>query len=488
MKTSYKFFLTIIALIVTVSCSENLSVMPTSSITVESFWQTEDDAKAGLSGLYSRFRGQASQNLYTWGGARSDEMSYGLQASEGRERYFENSIDANASGPDWRLLYTAIHDANLILKYVPEIDFGNENEKNTVLAQAYVMRAFIYFKLTRIWGAVPLVTEPTEGVSDTFRARADAASVFELIKQDIDDALTLFQDDNFSQCRCEWSAPAANALKGEVYLWTAKQMDGGETDITTALNALEDIHNADVALLNDYDDIFRYNNKGNEEILMVVHLRELESGQMYNNSMYIRDDEIPSNITQEARDMLGIGGGLNRWAPSAVLRDQFNNDDSRKNATFVELYQVENGDSTYYASAVTKFRGFTDAGSRNFLDDVVLYRYADVLLMIAEAKNALDQDPSSEMNKIRERAYGDNYPNYIFESGTQVENDEAILKERLLELSFENKRWFDLVRFNKAFDLVPSLQNRENENHLLLWPIPQSTLSLNSNLEQNPGY
>lgn len=204
--------------------------------------------------------------------------------------------------------------------------------------------------------------------------------------------------------------------------------------------------------------------------------------------MYIRDDQVPTNIDPKADSLLGLGGGLNRWGPSEVLRDQFTDDDSRKDASFIEAYTIENGDSTFYTSAVRKFRGFVEAGSRRFFDDVILYRYADVLLMIAEVKNALGQDPSGEINAVRQRAYGDDFTDHIFVSGTQEANDAAILQERLFELSFEGKRWWDLVRFGKAFELVPSLQDKQDQEHLLLWPISQNTLSLNSKLEQNPGY
>src|SRR5690606_14301315 len=100
---------------------------------------------------------------------------------------------------------------------------------------------------------------------------------------------------------------------------------------------------------------------------------------------------------------------------------------------------------------------------RIFTDDVVIYRYADLLLMKAEAKNALGQDPSDEMNEIRRRAYRDKFAEHIFVNGTKEENDEAILQERLFELTFEAKRWWDLIRFGKAFEKVPSLQGRDSD-------------------------
>lgn len=489
MKNLNRISLFIVTFFVAVSCTDSLNLTPTSTITANSFWQTEEDVQGGLNSMYQWFRPQAASNLYIWGGSRSEELTFGLQASEGRERYFQNTIDANFAGPSWLRLYTTIYAANLALQQIPDIEFRNEADKNRALARAHSMRAYIYFILARTWGDVPIVTEPIEGFTgDTSKERAEVSAVFELIKQDIADALDLFPDNSFPGCRCQWSKPAVNALKGNVYLWTAKRMGGGDADLNTALSALQDVQSADVELLPDYDDLFRYNNKGNKEILMAVHFEDLESGSMYNNLMYIRGDQIPANVDQDADSLLGVGGGLNRWAPSEVLRDQFTDDDSRKDATFVEVYTVESGDSTFYASAVRKFRGFVDAGARKFLDDVILYRYADVLLMIAEAKNALEQDPGTEINMVRQRAYGPAYSSHVFVSGSQEANDEAILKERLFELAFEGKRWWDLVRFGKAFELVPSLQGRSGEDHLLLWPIPESTLNLNAGLEQNPGY
>lgn len=473
------------------ACSDDLAVNPTSIITVNSFWNTPDDARGALYGMYDRFREQTLENLYIWGAARSDELTFGLQASEGLERYFLNTLDATSAGPDWLRLYTVIHDANLILKYVPDIDFTSEAAKDAILAQAHAMRAYTYYVLVRTWGDVPIITEPTEGYNQqsAFRPREDEGKVFDLIKSDIEKALELFPDNDLPPCRCQWSKPAVNAMKGDVYLWTAKRLGGGTADLNTALTALEEVQNANVALLSRFEDVFRYDNKGNREILMAVRFQDLESGENYNRRMYVRDDQIPTDANPEAKALLGVGGGLNRWAPSPTLRAQFSDDDSRKDSSFAEIYRVgENGSRTFYGSAVTKYRGFVDAGGRKFLDDVILYRYADVLLMIAEAKNALGQDPSPEINMVRQRAYGSEFSEHRFASGSKEANDAAILQERLLELSFEGKRWWDLVRFDKAFELVPTLRDRAGEAHLLLWPLPVETLSLNPNLEQNPGY
>jgi len=474
-----------IPLILLVSCTDVLNIKPVSDISVNSFWTSENDARAGLNGMYVRFRDQAAYNLFWWGEGRSETLTYGLQAPEGRERYFNNNLDPTNAGPNWKGLYTVVHDANLILKYVPDIEFKNGDEKNSIMAQAHAMRAFVYFIMARTWGGVPLRTEPTEGYDPqtTFKKRASVEDVFKLIKDDIKQSLDLFPDKSISD-RSKFSAPAVNALKANVYLWTGKRMGGGQSDFNTALNAINEVQKADVALLPTFADVFDFNNKKNKEILFSVHFERFESGSNYGDQIYIRGDQIPNETNQETKDALGLGGGLNRVSPSETVRDQYTDQDKRKDVTFTEIYKYNTNPPTYYASVVNKFDGMIEDGARHFVSDLILYRYADVLLMKAEAENALGQDPTPELNQVRNRAGLNDY------SGPtdQASLDDAILKERLLELAFEGKRWWDLVRFGKAFDLVPSLQNRKGKDYLLLWPISEETISLNSKIEQNPGY
>lgn len=476
--------------VVAVSCTSSLDLKPVSEISVNSFWKTEEDAKGGLNGMYVRLRSQAQANLFLWGESRSEVFDFGIEGAANMQRYFQNTLDPVFSGPTWVGLYTIVHDANLILKYVPQITFTSEAEKKKILAQAHAMRAFVYFVMARTWGGVPLVTEPTEGYDPTAtrKARSTVEEIFKLIKEDIEKALELFPDNAFIGARSFWAKPAVNALKGDVYLWTAKKLSGGEGDYNIALAALEDIKTADVQLLPNFADVFANNNKGNKEILMAVRFQDIEAANNNYSTMYIRDDQIPATTDAATKALIQTGGGSNNWAPSAVFRSQFTADDLRKNTSFVEIYTYNGNVATYYGTVTLKFKGFVQTGIRKFLDDVILYRYADVLLMKAEAKNGLGQDPSTEMNDIRRRAYGPAYNNHVFVNGTKAENDEAILKERLFELVFEGKRWWDLVRFNKAFEKVPSLAGRSNKPGLMLFPIAESTISLNSAIIQNQDY
>ena len=274
-----------------------------------------------------------------------------------------------------------------------------------------------------------------------------------------------------------------------MYLWTGKQLGGGAADFTAALEACNAVQTADVSLLPNYGSLFDYANKGSKEVLMAVRFQALESVDNYNFNGYVANGAIPTTLEASSVSALGLPGGNSVWAPTPLVKDQFTTDDQRRNATFRELYTVDAaGARRLYTTILVKGVGTVENNVRYFASDVILYRYADVLLLKAEAKNALGQDPATEINLVRQRAYGANFAKYAFVNGSQAQNDDAILKERLLELAYEGKRWWDLRRFGKVFDLVPALQGKKGQNDLLLFPISTVTLSLEPQVKQNPGW
>ena len=483
------------SVLINFSCKKQLELAPVSQISNASFWKTESDAQGAMNGMYTILRSESINNLYIWGEARSDAMGENAGAAVFRN-WYDNLLTAENSGAifsgsptNWSGMYNLVHHANLILKYVPGIAFSSDAKKKNILAHAHVMRAFAYFTMSKTWGELPLVVEPTSDLSSVQRARSSVADIFSLIKSDITEAESLFPGIKFQDGRDMWSLPSLLALKADVYLWTGKKMNGGTADFTTALNALNSIENADVHLLPEYGNIFDYSNKLNSEILMAVNFNYDESPvtTIY-GWMYASDVFLPAGLDQATLDYLKPLAGVPFWGPSTIARNKFDPDDKRKKETFTEIYGNNGGGPVFHSAVVTKFNGTVVSGLRHFIDDYIIYRYADVLLMRAEVKNALNQDPSDEINLIRQRAYGSEYPAHKFVSSNPAANDAEILDERFRELMFEGKRWWDLVRFGKAYDLVPSLQGRGGDNHLLLFPIPTSTLTLEPLVIQNPGY
>lgn len=499
MKITLKYIGMAVGMVVSfVSCTKDLELDPISQISDQSFWKTEGDVTGALNGMYVRLRSQAVGNLFMWGEARSEMMDRSLGGTADYQLYYLNELNRSnvatiygMGSSTWQGMYTVIHDANLLLKHVPQITFTVENNQKQALAEAYTMRAFAYFVLTKTWGELPLITVPTEGYNPDviLRERSSVQDVMKLIKSDIDAAQSLYPSNAFKAGRNTWSKAALQALKADVYLWTAKVMAGGDADFRTALDATVEVEKSDVALLDNYASVFDYTTKGNKEILMASHFRDIEAVDNIYMNMYIENTYMNNTTDQATKDRIGQVGGFPFWTMSATARNQFTSDDQRKDATFIEIYiPNSSGGTDYYGSVVSKFNGTIVGGVRRFLDDYVIYRFADVLLMKAEAQNGLGEDPSEAINKVRKRAYGVNYVNHTFVKGTKIFNDEVILKERLLELAVEGKRWWDLVRFDKAFDLVPSLANRKTDRYLLLFPISETTLSIEPKVKQNPGY
>lgn len=482
------YILLVLGIVASASCKKAIEVDPTSNITSPDFFKTQDDATGALRGMYVELRVPAANDMFFLGEGRSEVLTGGTAGTLGNDKYYNNSLNVSNPGPNWQSFYTTINAANLLIKYVPTITFTSADTRNSILAQAYTMRACVYFVLVRSWGGVPIRTEPMESYDPAAvqKARSSAADVFTLIKDDLNKALALYPNMNYDTGRDTWSKGSADALKADVYLWTGKLMGGGQADFTTALNALNEAQTSDVQLLPNYSDIFSYTNKGNKEEMMAVRFQLNEGLQNYWQTMYVSN---LSNIPAATSAIIGVQGvgntGVNAAQISALVRNQFSTDDQRRAGTFLEIYDNA---GKYVTSITTKGAGMVNAGTRNFFTDVILYRYADVLLMKAEAENALGMDPSNEINLVRKRAYGTNYANHVFVSTTKDANDAAILQERLLELATEGKRWWDLVRFGQVFNLVPNLQGKQSQTYLLLFPIGNTIRSLEPLVTENPGW
>ncbi|WP_109674411.1 RagB/SusD family nutrient uptake outer membrane protein [Dyadobacter jejuensis] len=473
------------------ACTDDLTLTPISQITNTSFWKSAEEAEGGLNGMYVRLRTQAANNMFVWGEARSEIWAQNFGFDPSANYYaFANDLSQVNAGPDWTTMYSVVHDANLIIKYVPDISFPSESEKNEILAQAYATRAFVYFTMSKVWGDLILITEPTEGIEPDkiYQERATQAEVFALIKEDLERSLSLFDTNEFSEGRIKWSEPAVNALKADVYLWSGKKLGGGAADFTEALEAISEVESSDVELLTDFNDIFSFTNKGNKEVILSVRFAEGESTTrtVYGGVTALASPTAPYTDQSVIDKLLPYSGKNVYWQLSSLVTDQFSDEDSRKDASFIEVTQTRDGVTSLLYNIDQKWPGVISGGVRVMYDDFIVYRYADVVLMKAEAQNALGQDPSEAINLIRKRAYGENYEAHTFVSSTQEENDEVILQERLFEFLQEGKRWYDLVRFDKALQKVPSLEGKTQND--LLFPLSETILSLEPLIEQNPGY
>ena len=257
-------------------------------------------------------------------------------------------------------------------------------------------------------------------------------------------------------------------------------MGGGATDLNAALAAINAIP-AGPALLPNFKDAFSYANKGNNEVLFAVRysLADVPSSlsDNWNSFMFVGPSDFAPLTAATATATFGTIGvgtgnaGISRAQPD-ITRFNYAATDTRKEATYLTLM---NG-STPVVTGLVKYNGTVDGTTRRFVSDIIIYRWADILLMKAEIKNALMQDPTTEMNLVMQRA--DATASFI--NGSQAANDDAILRERLHELAFEGKAWWDLVRFGKTAN-VPSMAGKK-----ILFPISQNTINFNPKITQNP--
>lgn len=502
---------------------DSLDLDPQSSITDANYWKTDAHFKAFNTGLHSKVR-ESSYNLFLLGEPRAnlylENPPFGGEASQGIERLPYNTINKeNPVISDFAGLYKWINQLNLMIDKTTQTTVLTDTDRNFYLGEAYGLRAFLYFHLLRSWGDVVLHTTGTNGAEiDIFnlsKPASPATEVMAQIKSDIAASESAFGSDNsFRLGRHYWSLPATLMLKGEVYLWSGKQAGGGSSDFQTAKSALQQVANADVALIDNFESVFAFSNKKNKEIIFTFHSGKDEfplwnSSYLYNmlpQDAYMNlyyDEE--GNAFADAPAAEKLRGLIRLQVNYDMYQKAFLDNDPRKRSTLRAVYEKdEDGSLKYVAPYANKFKGtLVDGGSAaSMLDDFPVYRYADCLLLLATAKAFLGEDISTEINQIRERAYGAEifnanrdklaYPNDTDSSlyadniyvGSDADPFEAILKERLREFMFEGKRWYDLRLLGEPYIFKYSKADASR----LLWPINEGALTNNPELTQTPGY
>lgn len=476
------------------ACDDLLELEPESTISSESFWKTEDDVESAVYGMCNQFRSTFDIKSVIWGEFRTGFYGQGSSTATDWNELWNNNMNSASVGTNWSDMYLLINDANLILSKTPAISFTDEATKNHILGQAYFVRAFTYFQTVKLWGDAPIVTEGFESTEQNLEpARSPKSEVFELIKSDLDNAISLMGE---RESVNYLGADAANMLKADVYLWTAKVESGGQNDFIEAQKAIDNVLGAGYTLESDFEEVFRNEESG--EIIFSVFYSELEPGDGSRNGSSGRSDggTHPSHITlpsieltpDELEDQVPVYSS-SQWLD---LSDYFINNvlnpsgtDSRTDVTWRSLSSASGQEVTW----INKYIGEVFSGTRLASSDLIIYRFAEAILFKAEIENALGNNTEAinQLNLIAKRAYGvDNY--YTALSTAQI--DEAIFNERILEFVLEGKSWYDIQRFGKSFEVVPTLVGREGENsgNILLFPVAQDVLSRNRNILQTTGY
>jgi starch-binding outer membrane protein, SusD/RagB family len=488
------------------SCSEKLDLAPISSISDANYWQTPEQFDAFVSGVHIALRNNTT-NLVYLGEMRADVFgtdpgtasTFTGEATQGVERLWTNTLTLDAPGvANYGNFYFSINQLNLLIEKTSTSTLITTANKNYYLGVAYGLRAYYYFQLTRAWGDVIIQTEPTKtiDIANLAKAASPAADVMKLVKEDIEKSLSAYGSDySFKATKSWWSKAATQMLKAEVFLWTSHK-GGGTADATLAKAALTDIQTSvtSLSLQASYANLFAYNNKGNSEIIFSIRNINNESALPFAATFFPQTGLIAnfhdSAAARQFNSTTDNWGGLLRAPIKIASFRKFNDLDTRKRVSIQAAYNKSGTNYTMAGCFVNKYQGEQVAGNRSYTNDFPIYRYADLLLLLAEAKILLGESPAAEINLVRARAFGTNYnaavhgfPNQAIDAVPK----DALLQERFLEFIFEGKRWHDLRRFGDSYvfantNILPA------EAYKVLWPIDRNTLTNNRALEQTPGY
>ncbi len=506
----YNKFLNIIGVLLLVlsisSCTKKLDeVLPQDAISKDQALKDPNAARTLYHGVYGLFRSYNS-TFFQLGEMRSDIWVDGLftESVDGglQDQYRHNISNLNVPFSNWASFYNLIYNFNNVLKIIPQTPLSDA-EKKAILAEVYGLRAYVYYTMLKTWGAVPLNTEPVETINntaETYKRRTGTDTIMTQIKADIEQSLSLFGSANTLSTakRVYWSRIATLVLKGDVFIWSGTNMGGGNADLTTAKTALQEVRNLQGASLDlqaNYADIFDPTKKNNNKEIIFAINYELQQAQLgvfgsfQVNSIQAATLSFAQAPTPTVSSVYPYVNGANRVGLNQSMINRLTTlpTDQRITNTFRIMYS----NATPFATRgilLTKYIGTTAGTSQIYNNDYPIYRYADVLLLLAEAKAKLGEDPSAEINAIRLRAYGAGYTPYV--NGSVTANMNAILEEYLREFIGEGKRWWALRRAGDSYvyaNLNPIYFSPASTAKFLL-PLSQSMLTADPLLTQTPGY
>ena len=501
------------AIITLFSCNKNFDEANPNQPTIVSFWKTSDDAIKGVNAIYSIFhRGYAgySRALFFHGMLKSDE-GFGAGGDGGLNTLMSFSMNDNNFGltaDTWSNMYEGIYRANQVIANVPSIAM-DETLRNRLVGEATFLRGLFYFNLTLYFGRPPLVLEPSQ--PSVQPANATPEQAWAQVAADFSAASASLPVSYGSEDLGRATKGAAYAMLGKTYLQQRLYQQAADAFswLVTGEGA------ANYSLMENYGDNFIITKENNAESVFEIQFA-------------FRDDENSDNDADEAaRPNPGASiakfyapggpgfqdGGARRWVvdtfnvektalgardPRLAVSFLFDSTDVKGpdftliyGLSFTERYGT-GGDSkrVWYRKLLNDH--WRDNESFNSPNNYRMVRYADVLLMYAEALNGLEQTASAYAYVDRVRARAGMLPLTTTRPGmNSAQFLDQLKHERIVELSGEAWRFADLARWG---DLSPALANRDPEftNFRVgkheWYPIPQTDIDLNPNLTQNPGY
>lgn len=462
------------------ACSDNLEEVPLYFFEEGNSFKIANDATAALNGVYSHLRDGSYYGMgwIALSDVNADDGSVQTSTSANLVELDQNTFSATNSYFDgfYTAVYAMIDRANRVIQNVPPIDM-NETLKAQILGEAKFLRALGYFDLVRAFGDVPLLTAPSNDVVNVSISRTDKTLVYEQIVQDLLDAEAVLPVKYTAAGQVgRATVGAAKSLLAKVYLTTKNWAKAAE-------KSKEVIDSKTYSLFPDFKAVFQpENNNGQEHIFSVQYsCTQLRYGSPFSKNFAIHFS-------------YPFGGG-GTFQSNDYYANSFLPDDYRKEITIIMEKEIEDGTIVESRTGphTDKYWDSDPCGDNNNRNNFMIMRYADVLLMYAEAENELNGVPTQSaydaINEVRKRARNnDDAANPQDLSGLSKEAfRDAVLQERSWELSFEGHRRWDLLRTDRYISTMTDAGITTTDKHLL-YPIPQNETDVNPALEQNPGY
>ncbi|HMO38141.1 MAG TPA: RagB/SusD family nutrient uptake outer membrane protein [Saprospiraceae bacterium] len=453
------------------SCSEDfINLAPISQSNSANFYKTADDINQAVIAAYDALQegGQYADNGFDhYMEVRSDNTyNDNVTQSAGNLSNFDNFAlrsDNPRLNTTWSSCYRGIQRCNIVLNRIGAIEM-DETIRNIRKGEVKFLRALTYFNLVRIWGDVPLVLNEIENTFEAFEhTRQPKDEVYAEIIKDLQEAAAALPNSFDAANVGRATKGAAQTLLGKVYL-TRGQYNEAATILEQVINV------GTYKLLDNFKAVFEVANKNNAESIFEVQFKSGTNGEGLN----ITPPWDPSDA--------------NNRPSNNILNFFVAENDPRLDMS------VDTASGKPYSAKRVDVRGSDGAFGFN----VMVLRYADVLLMAAEALNEVGYNNGKAfdyLNQVRSRV---GVPTYTTATLPNQQNFRlAIEKERRLELAFENHRWFDLLRTGRALDVMKAAAGGNDASALaytitenqLLFPIPQTQIDASGGkLTQNPGY
>jgi hypothetical protein len=456
MKIQYIISIALIALGMS-SCSEDFTdLAPTSQRNTNVFYNTSSDMIIATNAVYHalKLNGCYNQSYWVLQELRSDNTFWDGTGLAEEITVFDKFTDITTSDiteDAWNDSYLGISRANIVLDRIDAIDM-DAGLRDRLKGEALFLRSLYYYHLAVAFGNIPLVLNETKSTEEgTQHVQVGASTVYNQLISDLTTAESQLPQSYSGADLGRATKGAAAALLGKIYLTVG--------DKGNAESALKRV--TGYSLVENYADLWGVDNEHNSESIFEV---EFEGGLGNQGNQFTSqfNNDLAATVTSGLRNI-----------PEQDLVDAYEDGDARFAASIAGVEPDNTGWTIKYGLE----NNFAEDDAPN---NWVVLRYADVLLMLAEAVGE-GAEGYGYINQVRERAgLGP------IDGSTPGSYEEKLLHERRVELAFENHRWADLLRFGVA-ETVMSAQGKP-VNGKLLFAIPQRELDLNTNFVQNSGY